>query len=89
MILGSAAVGSLSFAFSDSFWFNAVEAEVYAMATFIMSVCILFSTAMGKRYEYAEGRQMGHFNRICNRPILWSSLYGAFNNSCYGNVIFL
>jgi hypothetical protein len=38
MILGSAAVGSLSFAFSDSFWFNAVEAEVYAMATFIMSV---------------------------------------------------
>lgn len=37
-ILGSAAVGSLAFAFTDSFWFNAVEAEVYAMATFIMSV---------------------------------------------------
>jgi hypothetical protein len=37
-ILGSAVIGSLAFAFSDSFWFNAVEAEVYAMATFIMSV---------------------------------------------------
>ncbi len=36
-ILGSAAIGSLAFAFSDSFWFNAVEAEVYAMAALIMS----------------------------------------------------
>ena len=37
VILGSALVGSLAFAFTDSFWFNAVEAEVYAMAAFIMS----------------------------------------------------
>ena len=36
-LLGSAAVGSLAFAFTDSFWFNAVEAEVYAAAAFIMS----------------------------------------------------
>jgi len=32
-ILGSALVGSLAFAFTDTFWFNAVETEVYAMAT--------------------------------------------------------
>ncbi|MEM6542677.1 MAG: DUF2723 domain-containing protein, partial [Bacteroidota bacterium] len=37
-ILGSALVGALAFTFSDSFWFNAVETEVYAMATLIMSV---------------------------------------------------
>ena len=37
-ILGSALVGSLAFTFTDSFWFNAVETEVYAMAALIMSV---------------------------------------------------
>src|SRR5690606_11989586 len=37
-VLGSAAVGSLAFTFTDSFWFNAGEAEVYAMATCIMAI---------------------------------------------------
>ncbi|WP_455170442.1 glycosyltransferase family 117 protein [Aegicerativicinus sediminis] len=37
-ILGAATVGSLAFTFTDSFWFNAVETEVYAMATLIMAI---------------------------------------------------
>jgi len=37
-ILGAALVGCLSLAFSDSFWFNAVETEVYAMASLVMSL---------------------------------------------------
>ena len=37
-ILGSAAVGALAFTFTDSFWFSAVEAEVYAASSFMMSV---------------------------------------------------
>tara|TARA_B110000444_G_scaffold73755_1_gene69335 strand:+ start:35010 stop:38336 length:3327 start_codon:yes stop_codon:yes gene_type:complete len=41
---GSALVGSLALCFSDSFWFNSVEAEVYAMATMILS--ILFYLAL-------------------------------------------
>lgn len=33
-IMGSGIVGSLAFTFSDSFWFSAEEAEVYAMSSF-------------------------------------------------------
>lgn len=37
-VLGSGLVGTLAFAFSDSFWFNAVETEVYGMASLIMAL---------------------------------------------------
>jgi hypothetical protein len=39
-ILGSGLVGALAFTFSDSFWFNAAETEVYAMASFIMALLL-------------------------------------------------
>lgn len=38
VLLGSGLIGALAFTFSDSFWFNAVETEVYAMASFIMAL---------------------------------------------------
>ena len=46
-ILGAAFVGSLAFAFTDSFWFNAVETEVYAMATLIMAVLFYLGLRWG------------------------------------------
>ena len=46
-ILGSGLVGSLAFTFTDSFWFNAVETEVYAMATLMMAVMFW----LGLRWE--------------------------------------
>ena len=47
IILGSSFVGALAYTFSDSFWFNAVEAEVYAMASLFIS--LLFW--LGLRWE--------------------------------------
>ena len=38
IVYGSGVVGALIFAFTDSHWFNAVEAEVYAMSTLTTAV---------------------------------------------------
>lgn len=40
VILGGSFVGALAYTFSDSFWYNAVEAEVYAMATLFISLML-------------------------------------------------
>ena len=37
-IFGSAAVGALAYTFSDSFWFSAVEGEVYSMSSFFTAI---------------------------------------------------
>jgi hypothetical protein len=37
-IIGSAFVGAMAYAFSDSFWFSAVEGEVYAMSSFFTAI---------------------------------------------------
>ncbi len=37
-IFGSGLVGSLAYAFSDTFWFSAVEGEVYAMSSFFTAL---------------------------------------------------
>ena len=37
-IIGSGVVGSLAYTFSDSFWFSAVEGEVYALSSFFTAI---------------------------------------------------
>jgi tetratricopeptide (TPR) repeat protein len=40
IIYTSGIIGALGFAFSDSFWFNAVEAEVYAASMFFTAIVV-------------------------------------------------
>ena len=50
-IFGSGAVGALAYTFSDTFWFSAVEGEVYAMSSLFTA---LVFWAMIKWYEQAD-----------------------------------
>ena len=52
-IFGSGAVGALAYCFSDTFWFSAVEGEVYAMSSLFTALVVW---AMTKWYE-AEDRR--------------------------------
>ncbi|AXB56478.1 glycosyltransferase family 117 protein [Flavobacterium fluviale] len=56
VILGSSFVGALAYTFSDSFWFNAVEAEVYAMASLL--IALLFW--LGLRWEQDMDKPRGN-----------------------------
>ena len=56
-ILGSAAVGSLAFTFTDSFWFSAVEAEVYASAAFIMAVLFYCGLRWEREMDQPRGNR--------------------------------
>ena len=52
-IYGSAAVGALAYCFSDTFWFSAVEGEVYAMSSLFTAIVVW---AMTKWYEEEDRR---------------------------------
>lgn len=50
-------VGALTLAVSDSFWFNAVEAETYALSTFFTTLCVWLALKWSE-YARAEDRAL-------------------------------
>ena len=54
LLLGAGVVGALSFAFSDSFWFNAVEGEVYAMSSLCTAAVVWLMLKWEARADQAD-----------------------------------
>jgi hypothetical protein len=88
MILGSSAVGSLAFLFSDSFWFNATEAEVYAMASLFIALLLWAGLRWGEGMHTPRGNKwllvisllIGlsfgvHFMALLTIPSIWLIYY--------------
>lgn len=57
MVLGSAFVASLAFTFTDSFWFNATEAEVYAMASLLIAILMWAGLKWGEDMHQPRGNR--------------------------------
>ena len=54
-IVGSGIVGALAYTFSDSFWFSAVEGEVYAMSSFFTAFVFWAILKWEDVYDSPEG----------------------------------
>ena len=51
----SAVIGSLAYTFSDSFWFSAVESEVYALAMFFLAATFWLGLKWEKDFDTERG----------------------------------
>ena len=95
LIFGSGVVGALAFTFTDTFWFSAVEAEVYAMATMLIALIFWLAlkweesrnSAGSERWliliAYLLGLAMGvHFMAILTIPaVCFVYYFNRFKNS--------
>ena len=72
-VLAGGVIGSLTFAATDSFWFNAVEAEVYAFSMFFTAVVvwlILKWSEQARREEATLSKHQTHFGLSANRYLV-------------------
>ncbi|MBX3008793.1 MAG: DUF2723 domain-containing protein [Melioribacteraceae bacterium] len=57
VVYTSAAIGALSLAFSDTFWFNAIEAEVYAFSTFFIAIVVWLMVKWNERADEPDNEK--------------------------------
>jgi len=53
-VMGAGLVGALAYTFSDSFWFSAIEGEVYGMSSFFTAIVFWAALKWDKEYD-SEG----------------------------------
>ncbi len=96
---GGALIGALALAFSDSHWFNAVEAEVYAMSIFFTAIVVWLILKwsekvdeghIGARYILVISYMMGlaisvHMLNLLAIPFIGLIMYYKLNPEQDGN----
>ena len=77
IVMAAGAVGALCYTFSDSFWYSAVEAEVYALSSFFTALVFwcMVKWEQAVTIEEAEGIK-GHFTHADKWIILIFFLMG-------------
>jgi len=76
-IMFAGAVGALAYTFSDSFWYSAVEAEVYALSSFFTAVVFWAMLKWDQAVEEEQEQGItGHFTRADRWIILIFYLMG-------------
>lgn len=61
-IMGAGIVGALAYTFSDSFWYSAVEGEVYALSSFFTAL-VFWCILKWERADYTAGTDRALRNR--------------------------
>lgn len=76
-IMGAGAVGALAYTFSDSFWYSAVEGEVYAMSSFFTALVFWAGLKWEDEVSIEQANGItGHFTRADRWLILIFYLIG-------------
>lgn len=57
LVISAGAIGALAYAFSDSFWFSAVEGEVYASSSFFTALVFWAMLKWERRAHLPEGNK--------------------------------
>ncbi len=56
-ILFAGVIGSLCFTWSDTFWFSAVEGEVYSMASLFIAILVWLITKWENEYKESDNER--------------------------------
>ena len=57
LTLGASLIAALSYTFTDSFWYNAVEAEVYSMASLFIALLFWLGLKWEEEMEFERGNK--------------------------------
>ena len=96
-IMAAGIVGALAYTFSDSFWFSAVEGEVYALSSFFTAL-VFWAMLKWERADVYAGnnavlrspcRPLDHFHLFYDGPFHWCALVELIDHPGHCNDLLL